>query len=93
VNKNLFLSTLKIFRFSDSKDPELVREILCESNKNPAMDYGPSVVYYNKALYYFKRLHDTRIYLQLFKFDLEHSSESMIKGYRFTEALNKETKI
>lgn len=43
VPKDLFLSTIKILRYFNDKDPELVKEILCESNFKPNLDYGPSV--------------------------------------------------
>jgi len=54
---HIYLSALKIFKPSFDEKPELVKEILCESNKFPCMDYGPSNIYFNKCLYYFKRLH------------------------------------
>lgn len=56
VQKYFFLASIKVFKFSQTKAPEMVREILCESNLEPAADYGPSVVFYNKCMYYFKRL-------------------------------------
>jgi len=55
VPKNVFLSTIRVFKYTSDSKPECVKEILCESNINAAMDYGPSVAYFGKCLYYFKR--------------------------------------
>jgi len=55
VPKNVFLSTIRIFKYTNDSKPDCVKEILCENNINPAMDYGPSVAYFGKCLYYFKR--------------------------------------
>jgi len=46
IPKNVFLSTIRVFKYNNDSKPECVKEILCESNIDPAMDYGPSVAYF-----------------------------------------------
>jgi hypothetical protein len=51
----LYLSTIRILKYSSDAKPDCVKEILCENNLEAAMDYGPSVAFFDKCLYYFKR--------------------------------------
>ena len=77
VPKDLFLSTIKVLKYFQDKDPELVKEILCESNLKPTMDYGPSVAYHGKAIYFFKRhFKGEKQSVQMWKYSFDSNTES-----------------
>lgn len=46
IPDDVFLCTIKIIQYGAMKEPELIREIVCENNRTPAFDYGPSVAYF-----------------------------------------------
>jgi len=85
--ENVYLSTLRIFKYANGSKPECVREILCENNPFPAHDCGPSVTCFGGSIYYFKRivksLNDQTH--QLFKFEFKTYTETKIEGYSIFE--------
>lgn len=87
IPKNVFLSTIRVFKYTNDSKPECVKEILCENNIKPAMDYGPSVAYFGKCLYYFKRevrSAEDQTH-QLYKFEFDGYKETKIEGFSFLE--------
>ena len=76
----VFLRTIKVFKYEAEQKPVLVREILCENNLMPAMDYGPRVIFFSDCMYYFKRIIKSKsgTYFQLFKYNFELDVESEI---------------
>jgi hypothetical protein len=95
VPKDIFLSTIKVFKYDSEQKPVLVKEILCESNLKPAMDYGPSVAFFSDSIYYFKRIVklESGTHQQLYKYDFAKNEENELTGCQFTEEEDCETKI
>jgi len=87
VPKKLYLSTIRVFKYTNNAKPKCVKEILCENNLKPAMDYGPSVAYYGNCIYYFKReIENSEIQKhQLYKFEFDGYKETKIERVQFLE--------
>lgn len=78
VPKDVYLATIKVFKYSATEKPQLVKEILCESNLKPACDYGPSVAYFGGCIYYFKRIvkSATEQIHQMYKYNFDDQKET-----------------
>lgn len=92
--KKVFLGTIKILKYEAEKEPVLVKEILCDNNLKPVMDYGPSVAFFSGCIYYFKRIYKSESQtLQMFKYNFDQNEECQVSGVFFDEEEDVETKI